>query len=1316
MIAGVGMWSALAPEVLADNPHELLLGTFTSQTDVRLWQAGGSHVAITVEPRTPQDANYKLKVLNGEGNYPGFALPKPPADWSSYAEFSFEIWSPVAVSMELRIDDVSSRGYSTRFNYSFKVTKGRNLVQVPIDKIRRSVNVSQIKFVELFMVRSTPGLTLYYDRFRLGPMEKEIVDFIPYAERNDTQPTLEIQTPHFEFGRNLSGGAITTFAIESIAQGRGIAELMQRLDTRMSVVSWDREGDVNAWGLGNCYQERGAPDDQSVIQRYLASSMQGPEKFAAMLMTTPMGWNVFPQGARERIISRVEQDGAGLILVMPFPGGENAPAEWSDELRKICALIDSPSDYLNWGHVSTRPAKTGIIPSKKWRVVGTHPITSGVPLEALPTVSYDSTIMDYKVAPGAQVLIETEDGHPVMAVKQVGKGRVVTFAFRAGCLSPPLRVDADDRMQKYPYRYWEIWYDLLARSTFWAAGRTFQREGVPVPLAVQGENTDPCLQVRQWKDAAGKVTDWQLDFTPPPAIDVVRLSAPEMIDRGKDLVVEIPIWKCKDYGSVKWRLTAAEPSISDERILESIDMDLTGAHAPTKDHSCIVSLPTRRLSKTAALLHLTGTREGKLVAEGRATVLFTPDQTWDDFEIHCWGGSQGLPYLLDVERRLEKQLGVTCQQTSEPHGMGDALANGFRNQFYAGISGLHVDIGGIVQDYTRTKDPKLLVRKPSFADPEELARRHKEVLDRFSRLGKFKPLSGIIADETSLTSYTAEFDFDFHPANIAAFRSKLEARFKDVTAMNEALKTKATSFAGVMPPTTAEAKASGNWGLWNEWRAHNDDMWTQAMLDYATWFDEACPGMRFSASGTQVSTPFNGIDWAKMTKAFGSIVGYRGRYQDLQRLCFHPAGDFKTMSWVGYKGKGLAAHHQVWENLLSGDSGCGVFWWFSMRNPDLSWSESAKAYKAVFDVFRGGLGRQFQLARRDFSPVAVLWSANSQRAAFTVGRFNEFVAAETEVISTLRASGFDPYFISEEQLVAGELISKGAKALFLPMTLSLGMGTQPGGMPEWPAIKQFLEQKGVVVTTVMPACDEFLQPLVPPKELVTQAVSLASIKGDLAGALAKHGVQPLVTVKSTDGASLSDLRTYVHTVRADDKSRATIVSFLRPPPNSKQTIGADGVPRVESSSDAGKPMSCVVDCRGIPYAACYEQSRGRRITADSGSIPVLVPAAEGKLLTFLPYVVTGVRVDVMEADRALKVHWQISRDADPREKGIAFVPHVVRVEVVDAKTGEVDLDLGRNVTSGSDGQGEAVIPLSVSEAGRQWTVRVTDILTGLQGK
>jgi hypothetical protein len=42
------------------------------------------------------------------------------------------------------------------------------------------------------------------------------------------------------------------------------------------------------------------------------------------------------------------------------------------------------------------------------------------------------------------------------------------------------------------------------------------------------------------------------------------------------------------------------------------------------------------------------------------------------------------------------------------------------------------------------------------------------------------------------------------------------------------------------------------------------------------------------------------------------------------------------MAWVGYGNKGVGAQYQLWDNLFNGDAGCGFFWWFSARNPDLT--------------------------------------------------------------------------------------------------------------------------------------------------------------------------------------------------------------------------------------------------------------------------------------------------------------------------------------------------------------------------------------------
>jgi len=1279
---------------------ELVIAKFTDGQDITAWQKNANGTELTVEPLTKQDRNYTLKVVHQHVGYPGINLIKAPTDWSPYQVFKFEAWAPENTRVELRIDDTKSKGYNSRLNFTIQLVKGRNLIQIPVDKIRKSIDPAHIVLVTLFMAEPPEGFTLHYDNFRLGALENDTVSFIPYAERLDLQPTMAIRTPHFPFGRNLSRGPLKVFAINSVATGRSAVELMQRLDMDLNVVSWDRLWDANTWGIADSYGQRGTnADDCMLVQRYVASSLQSPERFDTMILTTPLGWINFTQSTRDDILRRVEKDGSGLVMIMPFPGG--AQPVWTDDLRKVCALVDAPSDYIAGGYYPLRAPTSGIIAGKSWRVVGAHPITDGVPLEALATSKLSVT--ECKLADGAQLLIEAEGGIPVMAVKQLGKGRVVTLSVRTDGLSPGLNMSPEQRLNEgFEYRHWEVWYDLLARATYWASGSTFTREGAPTKLEVSGDDRDENLSVRQWKDKAGKVTDWQLDFV-KPQLTVTRLFVPDMVDRGMTIEVGFTPPANVDKTAV-WELTASEPAIASQRVLERITLDLAGANAVKPELGrAVVEVSSKRSSQASLHLRLIARQKGIIVAEGRTAVVFTPNQTWEDFEVHSWGMS-GLSYLLDVEQRLGRSLGITCAQTGSESEMRSALIDGFRNQGYLGVEGLHnSNFAADLRAWNSTKDRQHLIRKPSFADPDEMAKRKQMTTDRIATLAKYKPLSAILADETSLTSYVAQFDYDMHPANIATFKKKLAAKFVTVAAMNAALKTTVQSFDEIIAPVTAEAKESGNWGLWNEWRIHNDDLWADVFSAYQSWINAVDPGIRVSVSGTQASTPFNGIDWAKLSPSLNSVTGYNGRFQQLQRLNFHPTGDLKSMAWCGYGNKGIGAQYQLWNNLFNGDAGCGFFWWYSLRNPDLTWSQSARDYKLALEPIQRGIGRQYQLSKRHFSPIAVLWSPTSQRAAYTIGKFEEFVKDEEAVISSLRIAGYDPYFISESQLLAGELQSKGAKALFLPMTLSLGLGTQAGGVKVWPAIQAFIAQKGVVVASCMPEYDEFLQTMEAPASLKQQAISFASISSDLQAGLSKLGIKPWVAVQGA-GLNPGEMLPYVHELTSAKGTHAYIVGLLLPAAAGKRAVGADGV--TYEAGGARDPVSVTV-IAGLPYKTGYIHDTGKRLTPTD---KVVLTAGQGSLLALLPYTVNGVAVDVRLEDRDLVVHWKLQCDvANPD-----FVPHSVHIEVTDAAN-VANPDLARNATSGADGTGTIRIPLSESEQKQKWKLTVRDVLTGLQG-
>ena len=144
----------------AAEPAELLIAKFTAGQDVKLWRDAAADVEVTIEPLSKQGLNCTLKVVHHANGWPGIGLPNPPSDWSAYQVFKFEAWATENISVEMRIDDARSKGYDSRFNFVFKLTRGRNLVQIPIEQLRKVIDPHRIVLVKLFMNSPPEGSTI----------------------------------------------------------------------------------------------------------------------------------------------------------------------------------------------------------------------------------------------------------------------------------------------------------------------------------------------------------------------------------------------------------------------------------------------------------------------------------------------------------------------------------------------------------------------------------------------------------------------------------------------------------------------------------------------------------------------------------------------------------------------------------------------------------------------------------------------------------------------------------------------------------------------------------------------------------------------------------------------------------------------------------------------------------------------------------------------------------------------------------------------------------------------------------------------------
>jgi hypothetical protein len=1255
--------SLLALSSAQDKP-ELLLGNFDRPEDSRLWEAGGA-ATMTIEPRDPTDRNKACKLVFSGGSYGGISSFRLPKDWSRYEVLSFVVWSPDRRGMGVRVDDDNSKNYATRYNGDVTLEAGRNLVQIPIAQMKAAIDPSKVRYLVLFLMEPPKGLILYIDDIRLGARETDKVAFIPYEKRLEFVPTTDVASPHFTLARPLAGGPLKVMAIYDIEEGRDLSELMQRIDLRVSPISWSNELGVQKWN-GVAYGERSYDGSR----RYLASTAQGPEKFDTMLVATPTGWNLFGKAATESIIDRVRNRGEGLVLVFPFPG-EKHENPWPEDLKALSALVDSETDFQrDNGYV--RPALGGHVVGKKWRVAKEHPIVSGVALDALPFEALD--VQAYKPAPGAEVLLETETGQPVLAVREVGKGRVVTFAVRSHSLTPHVP-DAGAKRQWRDYRYWEVFHDLLARAALWSARRDLPREGSPAAAPPRAD--DGGFSLRQWKNAKGEVTSWQLDFK-ADAVARLKVTAPEVVARGGDVTVTFEpspgaahVARLVDYAGARRRTLVERPA-----------------------EGASVTLPTQGLDSLALVAEVEATAGSRRVALGEATVYFTPKADWDDYEVYGWSAG-GISYLRDLQMETLREFGLTTEQVG---GVDDARASfrrGFRIHAMNGATGLHCkDFDHVYREYLKTGDPKLLVRDPSFADPAFLDRQRSAFSGWAKAMAPYSPLTMSLGDETSLTSYVTEFDFDFHPENLRTFRQKMKAKFGDVAAMNAALGCAWASFDEGLPPTTAEARKSGKWGLWSEWRDHNDELWTGAFQFYRDVMRKEYPPTRLSVSGTQVSHVFNGIDWARLAPVMGATADYTGRFQLTERMNFNPS--IRSTPWVGYGRTGPGAAHQLWSNLSFDGSGTAFFWYPSILNADFTLSASSRDYFPTLQLLRTGLGKEFLLARRRYSPVAVLWSPHSQRAAWTEGKLGEFEKTEHEAYRALVAAGADPFFISEAGVASGELEKKGVRVLVLPMSISFGRKAMLPAVQAW---------KGEVLATHPVSHDEFLLPRPLADADAARFHPFPKNAGELEKALLAAGAAPEASVLAFDGKRMPRVVLSMHAFPSHPDS--ALLLALRDPVGEKEEAGADGVIHMVPDPEGGRPVEPgLVDVSRFPGRHFFDVRARKELVPDGGRLKVDLKAGDAVVIAVLPAAPSALDLSAKRAGDRLSI--AVSG------KGRTGAPHVLRLDVVPASTGKPDPLYSRNLVLDASGSTSAEIPLAIEDRKTAFKVVARDVLTGAE--
>lgn len=1068
------------PCLRADRPCEF--ASFENSAEVAQWKATG---AAAVEPSTdfPSWQTHSLRIFVPAGARGGVETGLIPLTWDRFEALQFFVYAEQPVEISVQLSGVSG-------THSVPVTlhKGAQHVQLRLRDFA-GIDLTKIDKLTIDVAPQQGPATIFLDRFRLTEYNTVLAKF----GRMDAPYGMEVETPHVKWGKPFINGRLHVLIVPDVAHGRAAVELAQRLECRLYPVSLAADSGRNRWGFGDFYGERGdsygAPF--TLAYTYLADQLLNGPQYDVMVLPGSRPWDEFPEIVRNEIRKRVEA-GMGLVLL---------------NMR-----VKDPAKAADLLELSPLGPGQGVRRGSRWEVSGKDYITRNVPLNALP---YDE--MEYtKATNSGKLLLRTPEGDPILAVKTVGKGRVVAATWEERGLIPLIR---NQWQTSATWRYWEYLYSLLARSVVWAAHK--EPEGgieeiqtspalapnrVTVRLAIpRGATWSLMVKVRDehWRTEKSvmKLATAQNEI-PLPSIPAGNIHFVDVIVRSK------ADGKVVDWGTATYR---TEPPATITQIRFDSDRfrlgdSVKGVFEIAGTNAAGMRLETRLfdnggrlLAERSGVLNGAGTIpfslssngvltrlawvEGRLIKEGheiyrkRREVFILQPRKWEDFDVVMYlFGTDPAPGLWDTVQQRLKEMYVT---TLSSYPLELSKHANFGVQAQTRISGQESPDGEAripyleqKRKYFETKDKKYLARLYCLSDPKYLKQEEEEIRRLVTPWVPFSPMSYYIYEEPSLTCYEDAMDLCFSEHCIARLREWLKQEYGSLDNVNREWGTQFTSWEKVVPDTTEEAQQRNNYASWADHRTFMEKTYAENYAYVRDLLHRHDPDGLVLLSGTQESAPHNGCDYYQIDQIVGHLNPYTGGNQLEFHRSFNP--QLRSSAGTGYGVHGRQALYNLYSGLYHGFwAGAYIFWQYSILNPDYRFCQSAQDIrKALAEIQGEGIARMIATARRDNNGIAIHYSYPSIHATWIPdGRVTrpdqnpsvnagptgrKFIENRDGWVNVLKDLGYQFDFVARQQIEAGELLRKGFRLLVLPFSVSITD-------KEIAEIRKFVSAGGVVI-------------------------------------------------------------------------------------------------------------------------------------------------------------------------------------------------------------------------------------------------------------
>lgn len=697
-----------------------------------------------------------------------------------------------------------------------------------------------------------------------------------------------------------------------------------------------------------------------------------------------------------------------------------------------------------------------------------------------------------------------------------------------------------------------------------------------------------------------------------------------------------------------------------------------------------------------------------------ATFIATPnDDPWRTYQVIMWHSRSAAQYAA------LKQLGVSAgmvipwradpgQEMASPQ-----IAAMLQNDLRWYVENTATDFYAAYHRWTPGKPVNWLyeeARRRYRADPQDLASRIRHpsledpawrtmIAERLRRIvavhAPYAPLYYSLADEPGIADLSANWDFDFGARSLAGFRDWLGRQYGSLDALNRQWGTRHASWDSIVPPTTAEAmrRRDQNYSAWSDFKDWMNLSFAGAARHGADAVRRADPRALAAMEGMQVSG-WGGYDYARLAPELDLVEIYDVAGNNDVARSMNP----RAVQILSSNGPVEDETHRLWQHWLRG--GRGVLLW----DEDSKFVDAAgvpgprgQGHAAQFRELRNGLGALVIASEARVDRIALLYSPASFRARWMLDhrhlgdRWIERDAerehedgtalrtATSGFLNAVRGAGYQPYFITEQQVEQG-LAGPGApRVLVLPHVLALSDAAAT-------SIATFAAGGGIVVADIVagqfdqhvrrrsrPALQTLFAQggrgrLLDPARQPEAAETMRRIARDA-------GLAPPVTLTDSQGGAVNDVELVLH--RNGD---TTLIGLLSLDPSRTGTVTATfPVPVYVRDVRAGR-----------------EFGRDERIEID-------LPARSPVLLALgAPAVAPAI-----EGPPTLRAGETATLAVTPAARSGSAV---VRVDAIDPAGKVREAYSGTRILA--PGASSLAIPFAINDPAGPWMIRATEILTG----